>query len=98
LRSRTPGTELLDAPGIHFVRAVGGKPAATIVRGVMRLADGPGSSPSWLLDATGRRVTELQPGANDVSRLAPGVYFVWEQVAVGGERSTVGVRKIVIGR
>jgi hypothetical protein len=29
-----------------------------------------------LLDITGRNVLELKPGANDVSRLAPGVYFV----------------------
>lgn len=29
-----------------------------------------------LLDATGRRVLDLRPGANNVSCLAPGVYFV----------------------
>jgi len=28
-----------------------------------------------LLDIAGRNVLELQPGANDVSRLSPGVYF-----------------------
>jgi hypothetical protein len=31
---------------------------------------------SVLLDASGRTVMMLRPGANDVSRLAPGVYFV----------------------
>jgi len=29
-----------------------------------------------LLDASGRTVMQLRPGSNDVSRLAPGVYFV----------------------
>jgi hypothetical protein len=29
-----------------------------------------------LLDAAGRKVMDLAPGDNDVSRLAPGVYFV----------------------
>jgi hypothetical protein len=29
-----------------------------------------------LLDASGRRVLSLRPGPNDVSRLAPGVYFL----------------------
>ncbi|UCG42330.1 MAG: hypothetical protein JSU73_10715 [candidate division WOR-3 bacterium] len=29
-----------------------------------------------LLDITGRKVMDLQPGPNDISRLAPGIYFV----------------------
>jgi hypothetical protein len=29
-----------------------------------------------LLDATGRQVLAIRPGPNDVSSLAPGVYFV----------------------
>jgi hypothetical protein len=62
-------------------QAASHKPAATVVRRVLRLADGPSASASssWLLDATGRRVMYLRPGANDVSRLSPGVYFVREQ-------------------
>jgi hypothetical protein len=44
-----------------------------IVRGVLRLA---GAAPARLLDAAGRRVVMLEPGANDVSHLAPGGYFV----------------------
>jgi hypothetical protein len=50
----------------------------TIVRGVLvlpaprhRVAASP-----CLLDACGRRVLDLRPGANDISRLAAGVYFV----------------------
>ena len=56
----------------------------TIVRGVLRLADGSSasSSPSLLLDISGRKVLNLQPGANDVSSLAPGVYFVQANPAV----------------
>jgi hypothetical protein len=41
----------------------------------------------WLLDAAGRRVMELRQGANDVSRLAAGVYFVREET-VDGRRQT----------
>ena len=48
-----------------------------------------------LLDATGRQVIELVPGDNDVSFLAPGVYFVRPgPSAVSGEPSVV--RKVVI--
>jgi hypothetical protein len=32
-----------------------------------------------LLDASGRKVMGLAPGPNDVSRLAPGVYFFTEE-------------------
>jgi hypothetical protein len=57
------------------------EPFGTIVRGVLFL---PGDMTQTsdraprpiLLDITGRKVTDLRPGANDVSRLAPGVYFV----------------------
>jgi len=50
----------------------------TIVRGVLVLeARGERrEARSELLDITGRNVMRLKPGANDVSRLSPGVYFV----------------------
>jgi hypothetical protein len=41
------------------------------------------------LDAAGRAVIELQPGANDVQRLPPGVYFV---------RQASGVTRVVATR
>ncbi len=47
--------------------------SATITKGTLRL---PGRAPAWLLDITGRCVMDLAPGENDVSRIAPGVYFV----------------------
>jgi hypothetical protein len=61
---------------------------ATIIRGVLFLprSTSTSSSTSRLLDITGRRVADLKPGANDISRLAPGVYFA---------RQTSGVTKVV---
>jgi hypothetical protein len=75
------------------------QPTATIVRGVMLLGDCPqmGTVPkAALLDIAGRTVLDLQPGANDVSRVPPGVYFVRERSAVDGERSAV--HKVILTR
>ena len=48
----------------------------TIVRVVLYLPpSSPRLHPSSLIDISGRKVLDLQPGPNDVSRLAPGVYF-----------------------
>lgn len=86
--------------------------SATVVHGMLQV---PASSlmPNALcplLDIAGRRVLDLHPGGNDVSRLAPGVYFVscrWPVVGgrgavVGGQGSGAGGRgavcKIVIQR
>jgi hypothetical protein len=49
-----------------------------------------------LLDISGRKVLDLRPGANDVSRLGAGVYFISERVA--GSRALAGTRKVVITR
>jgi hypothetical protein len=49
-----------------------------------------------LLNATGRKVTGLVPGPNDVRHLAPGVYFVRQ--ASGVERPASSVHKVVITR
>ncbi|MEO0077950.1 MAG: hypothetical protein ABIK86_03010 [candidate division WOR-3 bacterium] len=53
----------------------------TIVRGVLHLEAGGEERKGHgaLLDATGRKVMDLQPGANDVRHLAPGVYFVRQE-------------------
>jgi hypothetical protein len=62
-----------------------------------------------LLDITGRRVMSLQPGVNDIRRVAPGVYFVREGdsriepsdgTCEDAEQGSQGssVRKIVIQR
>jgi hypothetical protein len=71
------------------------KPQATVVRGVLLLdGDCPrtGTVPkAVLLDISGRKVLDLRLGANDVSWLAPGVYFVREAEAQA-------VRKVVVAR
>jgi aminopeptidase N len=77
--------------------------APTIVRGVLELGrlghdtdsrSGIGSCPAHLLDIAGRKVMALQPGANDVSRLAPGVYFVREQL----KHQAQEVRRVIVTR
>ncbi len=68
---------------------------ATVARGSLNLA---GKTLATLFDMSGRRVANLHPGANDVSGLSPGVYFVRELSAVSREPSAVFVRKVVIAR
>ncbi len=82
------------------LRTARGKP--TVVRGVLMLGAVDRKQQvedrAELLDATGRRVMDLRPGANDVSALASGVYFVRGRSATNGERPEVSVRKAIIGR
>ncbi len=69
------------APLSVMEEARGTRPASaagpTIAAGTL-FVPGPadGRQPGWLLDASGRRVLLLRPGRNDVSGLAPGVYFI----------------------
>jgi hypothetical protein len=70
-------------------------PCATVVRGVLFLPKSTSSSPGCLLDAAGRRVQDLHPGANDIRRFAPGVYFVRPALAQAQARA---VHKVVIQR
>ena len=73
----------------------------TVVRGVLELGVDRIQNAEYraeLLDATGRKALDLHPGANDVSGLRPGVYFVRERSAANGERPEVSVRKAIIGR
>lgn len=74
-------------PGAFDVRA-----GTTIVRGVLRIA-----SRAELVDATGRRVTGLQPGANELRHLSPGVYFVRELSAESCQRLVLS-KVIMCGR
>jgi len=69
--------------------------APTIVRGVLFLPVSLFTLHSSLFDMTGRQVMSLRPGANDISRLSPGVYFVREAQA---QAQAQVVRKIVITR
>jgi aminopeptidase N len=68
----------------------------TIVRGVFVLPASPRprvSASPCLLDACGRKVLDLHPGANDVSGLAPGVYFVR---AVSSRLLAASCHKVVV--
>jgi len=68
--------------------------APVFVRGVLRLPENRDSPCFRLLDISGRKVLDLAPGPNDVSRLAPGVYFVRDQGSeVGGQGKT---RKVAV--
>ena len=72
---------------------------ATIVRNVLEMPLTAHRFPlnARLLSISCRKVLDLTPGPNDVSRLAPGVYFVRE----GSQTSSLkpqAVRKIVIQR
>jgi len=64
----------------EMTKSGGGRTNAgpTIVHGTLNLQSATCNLQSEivLLDASGRKVATLQPGANDVSRCAPGVYFV----------------------
>jgi len=73
----------------------------TVVRGVLMLG-APGSRQNAvdraeLLDASGRKVAELHAGANDVSRPAPGVYFIREGLGFRGE-GPGKTQKVVVTR
>ena len=69
-------------------QSAGLRPSPTVVRGVLFLptATSPKLQAASLLDISGRQVVALKPGANDVSRLSPGVYFV--RLSAGGKVST----------
>ena len=85
------------SPGIEEAMSDGRRTLTlgpTIVRGVLFLPTATSlkqQAASWLLDISGRQVMALLPGANDVSGLAPGVYFL-------RETRTQAVRKVVITR
>jgi hypothetical protein len=69
------------------------------VRGVLFLPEASSRKPqaASLLDAVGRKVMELQAGANDTRALVPGVYFVRQEPhVVGFDRQ--GVRKVLVVR
>jgi hypothetical protein len=68
----------------------------TVVRGVLDLQVGSRQNTGYraeLADVSGRKVLDLQPGANDVRALAPGVYFVRKAQA-----QAQAVQKVIITR
>ncbi|HTW91928.1 MAG TPA: hypothetical protein VMH22_09490 [bacterium] len=67
--------------------------AATIARGILFLPAPTFTLHSSLFSLSGQKVLDLNPGANDVSSLSPGVYFVR---AAGGKLSAMNCHKVVI--
>jgi hypothetical protein len=79
---------------------ISAQPFPTVVRNVLSLPEASSHKPqaaSSLLDIGGRQVMVLRPGANDVRALAPGVYFVREELQASNYKLQA-VRKIVVTR
>jgi YVTN family beta-propeller protein len=89
-----------SAPGVADTRSVSGTVSGgpSIVRGVLTLPAS-GATTHALLDRTGRVVMSLCPGANDVSHLAPGVYYLSEHpTSRGGRPALTPFRKLIVTR
>jgi YVTN family beta-propeller protein len=91
-------------PGIEErqgLRVSNPEPLATVVRGVLVLeaveSRRHAAYRAELLDISGRKVLSLHPGANDVRKLAPGVYFVREEPQAAS-RKPQAVLKVVVTR
>jgi hypothetical protein len=65
----------------------------TIVANVLHLRE---AEPAAVYAPSGRKVADLQPGANDVRHLPPGVYFVAAPSSPGEDRAAP--RKVIITR
>ncbi len=95
------GPALLDwAAGVEDYaqsRAVSSKPTATLVRNVLFVPEASSYNlqAASLLDIDGRSVVDLHPGANDVSGLAPGVYFTRTARA---RAQAQAIHKVVVAR
>jgi len=68
-----------------------------LVRGTLLLPPSHFTIHYSLFDPDGRRVAELQPGANDVSRLSPGVYFV-RTAQAQAQAQAQAVAKVILTR
>jgi hypothetical protein len=88
-------------PGVQESRkpqAASRKLRASIVRGVLNLRSAVYNLQSeiTLMDAAGRKVLDLKPGANDVRALVPGVYFVRGEERGAGDIGPIS--KVVVTR
>ena len=84
------GSGVQEEEGVGVRRGTALRVWPSVVDRALNLAD---CRSAVLLDASGRRVLELKPGANDVSALAPGVYFIRE---VQAQAQAQAVRKVVL--
>jgi hypothetical protein len=74
--------------------------SATVVRNYLLLPEDASPTPeasSSLLDIGGRQVMRLKPGANDVRKLTPGVYFVRSEPSAAGYEPS-SITKVVVAR
>ena len=96
ITGRRASTGIAETPGVE-VRTANRLP--TVVRGVLFLPGAASHKPqaTSLLDIAGRRALNLRPGANDVSRLSPGVYFIYEEPQASSHKPQA-VRKVVLQR
>jgi hypothetical protein len=89
-----PGIE--EAPDAN-VRAA--KSGPTVVKGALVLgAVGSRQNTEYradLLDINGRKVMNVKPGANDVSRLAPGVYFAHSGPSAVSRQPSANIKVVV---
>jgi DNA-binding beta-propeller fold protein YncE len=91
------GVGIVEHPGRPVTTR--GLPMPTVVRGVLFLPEASSHKlqAASLLDVAGRKVLDLKAGANDVSRLAPGVYFVRQEPQASSHKLQA-VDKVIITR
>ncbi|MBN2466445.1 hypothetical protein JXD38_12565 [candidate division WOR-3 bacterium] len=77
--------------------AIGPRLTVTVVRNVLQLSDSESSVGTALFDMGGRRVADLHSGTNDVSGLAPGVYFMREEPQASSHKPQA-ITRVVITR
>jgi aminopeptidase N len=76
----------------HQPQAASYRLGPSVVRGVLFLPSSRLTAHSSLLSIDGRKVLDLRAGPNDLSHLAPGVYFV----LTGGGRDSVVSRRLMV--
>jgi len=96
ITGRRASSGVAETPNVEVRRA---NRLPTVVRGVLELPGDrrPGTEDrAVLLDIAGRKVMRLKPGANDVSQLAPGVYFCRLTAGSASSAGQSAVTKVVI--
>jgi len=79
--------------------AIGQQLTASVIRNVLLLPEAASPRPqaASLMDISGKKVLDLKAGANDVSGLAPGVYFVRQEPHASSHKPQA-VTKVVVTR
>lgn len=85
------GKAASDGIAARPVTATPARPA-TIVRSILYLPSSTATG-TLLIDAAGRRRMALKPGLNDLSGLAPGIYFI-QRLTTGNEQPSL--QKVVV--